>query len=127
MRPESELYLSKAHDLLRESEAASHAGAQNAQGRAAYLAAFHAAQAIIFELSGKAAKTHRGVHSEFQRLTRNEPRLEPGLRSFLSRAYELKSIADYEIGPEATVAPDKAAEALEMARRFVAHIEALLA
>ena len=31
----------------------------------AYLAVFHAAQAYIFEPTGKVAKTHRGVRSEF--------------------------------------------------------------
>ncbi len=44
-------------------------------GRNAYLAAFHAAQALIAERTGKDAKTHKGVHAQFARLTRNEPRL----------------------------------------------------
>jgi len=57
----------------------------DAAGRAAYLAAFHAAQAFIFESTGKAAKSHNGVRSEFARLTRAEARLD---RSFptISRA-----------------------------------------
>jgi hypothetical protein len=33
----------------------------------AYLAVFHAAEANIFEHTGKVAKTHRGVRSEFTR------------------------------------------------------------
>jgi uncharacterized protein (UPF0332 family) len=35
--------------------------------RDAYLAAFHAAQALIAERTGKSAKTHRGVHIAFAR------------------------------------------------------------
>jgi len=31
-------------------------------GRAAYLAGYQAAQALIFERTGKVTKTHRGAH-----------------------------------------------------------------
>jgi uncharacterized protein (UPF0332 family) len=34
-------------------------------GRMAYLAGFHAAQARIFERTGRTPKTHRGVRSQF--------------------------------------------------------------
>ena len=34
-------------------------------GRAAYLAAFHAAQALIYERENRSLKTHRGVQSEW--------------------------------------------------------------
>jgi uncharacterized protein (UPF0332 family) len=43
-----------------------------AAGRAAYLAAFHAAQAIIMLRTNKVAKTHAGVRSEFARIARDE-------------------------------------------------------
>ncbi len=39
-------------------------------GRAAYLAAFHAAQAFTFESLGKMFKTHKGVQTEILRLTK---------------------------------------------------------
>ncbi len=42
-------------------------------GRAAYLAAFHAAQAVIFERNGKVVKTHKGVNIESLRLTKEDP------------------------------------------------------
>ena len=41
----------------------------------AYLAVFHGAEAYIFEHTGKVAKTHRGVRSEFTRPDR--PRYYP--------------------------------------------------
>jgi hypothetical protein len=44
------------------------------------------------------------------------------LRAFLSQTYNLKSIADYETGPGSEVSPEKAAEAIEMAKRFVAKL-----
>ncbi len=40
-------------------------GLNDDAGRAAYLAAFHAAQATILELTGKVVKTHRGVQANF--------------------------------------------------------------
>src|SRR5262245_58401892 len=51
----------------------------------AYLAAFHAAQALIAERTGRTAKTHKGAHAQFARLTRGEPRLDVELRRFLAR------------------------------------------
>ena len=36
-------------------------GLADAAGRTAYLAGFHAAQALIFERTGRAVKTHRGA------------------------------------------------------------------
>ena len=49
-------------------------------GRAAYLAGFHAAQAFIFQNRGKVFKTHRGVQTEFLRLTKDDLRIQPDLR-----------------------------------------------
>jgi hypothetical protein len=45
----------------------------------------------------------------------------------LSRAYDLKSTADYEIGPDADISPEQATEALLQAKRFVAWFETALA
>lgn len=65
-------------------------------GRAAYLAGYHAAQALISERTGKIAKTHEGVKSQFNVLTKGDARVDAELRRFLSRAYNLKAVADYE-------------------------------
>jgi uncharacterized protein (UPF0332 family) len=86
--------------------------------RAAYLAAFHAAQAVIFERTDKVAKTHRGVQNEFFRLTKDDPGFTPDQRIFLSQAYNFKTVADYETGP-AQVSAQQAAAALEKSRGFV--------
>ena len=57
-----------------------------AAARTAYLAAFHAAQALIFDRTSRVLKTHNGVHTEFARLVRNDESFGPTLRVFLSRA-----------------------------------------
>jgi uncharacterized protein (UPF0332 family) len=49
----------------------------DAAGRSAYLAGFHAAQALISEKTGRAVKTHRGVRAELHRLTKDDPRSTP--------------------------------------------------
>jgi uncharacterized protein (UPF0332 family) len=70
-----------------------------AAGRTAYLAGFHAAQALISARTGRAVKTHGGVRTEFHRLVRGDPDLDDSLRDFLGATYNLKAIADYETGP----------------------------
>ncbi len=44
----------------------------NAAGRTAYLAGFHAAQALIFEIYSRVFKTHTGVRTEFARLVKDD-------------------------------------------------------
>jgi hypothetical protein len=66
------------------------------------------------------------VHTTIYRLTRDEPRFDDALRGFLSKAYNLKGIADYEIGPDAEVSPELARATTQDAQRFVAHIQMLL-
>jgi uncharacterized protein (UPF0332 family) len=96
-------------------------------GRAAYLAGLHAAQALIFERTGKVIRRHRGVQNELRRLTKDEPRFDLELHAFLGRTYNLKAIADYETGPGAEVTVDQAEQAIETARRLIAGIEEPLA
>lgn len=91
-------------------------------GRAAYLAGLHAAQALIVERTGLVVKSHKGVHRELARLTKDTPDLSRALTSFLGRTYNLKAIADYEYGPDSEVSHDSAAEAIVEARQFITHI-----
>ena len=98
MTPEAKEHFHKARQCLIRARTILVAGIGEDAGRNAYLAAFHAAQALIAERTGKEAKAHKGVHAQFARLTRNEPRLGRELRQFLARAYDMKSIADYGLG-----------------------------
>jgi uncharacterized protein (UPF0332 family) len=77
VKAETALYLEKAQTLLAEADAIFGIHLNEAAGRAAYLAGFHAAQAFIFERTGRTSKTHNRVHTEFLRLTKDDPRLAP--------------------------------------------------
>jgi len=72
--------------------------------------------------------THQGVQSEFHRLARNEPRIDPSFPPFLNRAYNLETVADYETErPDSEIPPERSAEAIETAARLVECIAGLLA
>jgi uncharacterized protein (UPF0332 family) len=125
--PEAGLFFQKANRLLADAETMLGVKLDEAAGRTAYLAAFHAAQAFIVDRTGKVLKTHRGVHTEFTRLTKDDPSVDAELRLFLSRSYDLKAVADYEVGREAGVSSADAAAAVETAKRFVRHLQRLIA
>jgi len=126
MRPEAQAYLDKARQSLVRARAILEIDLGDDAGRAAYLAALHAAQALIFERTGRVAKTHRGAHGQFLRLVAGESRVNAELRRFLSEGYKLKATADYEVGPEAVVPLEEATAAIETAARFVATVAGLL-
>jgi uncharacterized protein (UPF0332 family) len=124
--PEAGRYLGKARLCLIHAQKILEVEIGDDAGRAAYLAAFHAAQALIFERTGKVAKTHKVVHSQFLKLAANEPRIPVELQHFLRRAYNLKTVADYEIGPDAVVPVERAAEAIETAGRLIETVAELV-
>jgi uncharacterized protein (UPF0332 family) len=126
MTPEAVAYLAKARKCLSNARASLGFGLSNDAGRSAYLAAFHASQAFIFERTGKAAKTHQGVQSELHRLALNETRLDKAFPPFLTQAYNLKAVADYETGANSDIPPERSAAAIETAARFVVCIAGLL-
>jgi uncharacterized protein (UPF0332 family) len=98
IEPEARDYLDRARRLLKEARSVAAIKLSEAAGRAAYLAAFHASQAFIFDRIGKIAKTHTGVRSEFARLAKDDPRIDRAFPTFLARAYNLKTAADYAVG-----------------------------
>jgi uncharacterized protein (UPF0332 family) len=123
--PEAERFLDKARQCLADATLYQPIVPRIA-GREAYLAAYHAAEALIFERTGKIAKTHRGLRAQFARLARDEPSVDQALSEFLGRAYELKSLADYGTGTEANISTATATAAVVTAARFVDCIGALL-
>lgn len=126
MTAEAALFLEEARTLLDHADIMLGVKLNDDAGRTAYLAGFHAAQAFIFEHMGKALKTHKGVQTEFLRLTKDDPGFSLKLRGFLSQSYNLKAIADYETGPGSEVSAERATEAVETGKQFVAHIADLL-
>ncbi len=93
--------------------------------REAYLAAFQAAQALIYERTGRVSKTHRGVRAQFSLLTRDEPQISHDHVVFLAHGYEIKSWADYGSGRR--LFHSSPSEALEAAGRFIEAVQSLLA
>ncbi len=126
MTPEAARFLQNADDHLERGQTMLVAGLNYDAARAAYLAAFHAAQAVIFERSGKVVKTHKGVNIEFLGLTKDDPALRPDQRGFLSQAYDFKAVADYDTGPIAEVSSQQAINAMGVARSFVATVRRVL-
>jgi uncharacterized protein (UPF0332 family) len=126
--PEAADYLGKAREYLAKARSLLDVMHYNDEaGRAAYLAGFHAAQAFIFARTGKGVKSHSGLRSTFAQLAKDEPRLDRTLTRFLARAYKLKEIADYGVGPQATVTAAEVQEMTDIAARFVARMEEILA
>jgi uncharacterized protein (UPF0332 family) len=125
--PEAEEHLDKAREALIKARGfldVMHYIDEAA--RAAYLAGFHAAQALISERTGQIAKSHSGVRSTFARLVKDDPQIDRALVQFLGRAYRFKEIADYGTGPQAVVTVSAAQEAIASARQFVDCITSLL-
>jgi uncharacterized protein (UPF0332 family) len=124
--PEAARFLDKARQCLADA-VLYQPRVPRIAGREAYLAAFHAAEALLYERTGKIARTHRGLRAQFARITRDEPRIDQALSEFLGRAYELKSLADYGTGSEAIISITAAKAAIETATRFVDCIAGLIA
>jgi uncharacterized protein (UPF0332 family) len=102
--PEAEEHLDKAREaLIRARGLLDVMHYSDEAARAAYLAGFHAAQALISERTGRIAKSHSGVRSTFARLVKDDPQVDRALARFLGRAYRFKEIADYGTGPQAVV------------------------
>lgn len=127
MKPQTAAFLEKSRGLLERARKILGVDLNDTAGRTAYLAGFHAAQAFIFERDDRVLKTHKGVQGEFGRLVRDDPVFDIALRTFLGRTYQLKTIADYETGPEAEVTHAQAAEAIATAQRFVDAVEKRIA
>lgn len=82
MTPEAARFLAKVRECLHDARVFLPLVPRVA-GREAYLAAFHAAQALIHDRTGQVAKTHRGVRVGFLMLTRDSGTIDLELREFL--------------------------------------------
>ena len=76
MKEATAAYFDKARQSLDKARRVLAIGIHDEAGRHAYYAAFHAAQALIFERNGKISASHQGVKTEFARLAESDPRIE---------------------------------------------------
>ena len=127
MKEAAAAYMAKDRQALDKARRVFAIGLYDEAGRHAYYAAFHAAQALLFERTGKVYATHQGVKAEFARAAKSDPRIERKQTAFLARAYSLKAAADYETGAAANVTAAQASEAIGLSEEFVAVIEAVAA
>ena len=123
MTREIEESLEKAHIELEDAEKIALIGLGRPAARSAYYAAFNAAEAIILARTGKIAKTHSGVRSEFARLMKDSGAELRSLASFLNDAYRFKEIGDYGHGTEAVITIEEARKLMIGATEFVRLVE----
>ena len=126
MTPEARNYLNQAQEEFDNARKIEAIGLPKVTARAAYYVTFHSAQAFIFETNGRSAKTHSGVRSEFSRLAKDRPDIDPVFPKFMAKAYEIKEIADYSIDPGKNITMAEASGAIAMAARFLECITAVL-
>ena len=92
----------------------------------AYLAVYHAAHSFVFESTGKAVKSHKGMRSKFAEITKGDVRFDRALTSLLARAYKFKEVADYGIGARSSVTVKESQDLIDLAQRFVDRVAQLL-
>jgi uncharacterized protein (UPF0332 family) len=83
--PEAQRSLDKADQCLTTARTELAINLSGEAGRNAYLAAFHAVRAFIFERTGKVIRRHESVQREFTRLAKDEPGIDKSLPPFLSQ------------------------------------------
>jgi uncharacterized protein (UPF0332 family) len=125
VKPEVAAHMAKAREILKSAEIIGTSGIWPVAGREAYLATFHAAQAVIFDRRGRTPKTHSGVHSLFGEIAKDEPHLGREMSRFLGQAYKVKAVADY--ATQESVSEDEAREILVGAHDFLDRCEKALA
>jgi uncharacterized protein (UPF0332 family) len=119
-------YLARARENLSEARQIAQIGLATVAARSAYYAAFHAAEAYIFDKTGRIAKTHSGVRAEFSRLAKDDTRIARTMTAFLPKAYQYKEISDYSVNPKAVVTMPNAETAISSAADFIDCIESIL-
>ena len=126
MKPESADYLAKPRECLDAGERIAALPLPEVAAKEAYLAAYHAAHAFIFEKTGKVIKTQGGMRTMFALLSRDDPRIDPGMLATLGRAYKFNEIADYATGARNSVTPEESRDIIDLARDFINRITVLL-
>lgn len=131
MKSETRAHLDRANQFLARAGACltllvQEPLATEDASRNAYYAAFHAAQALILERTGRKSRKHGSVHRDFADATKSDASVDDHLRKFLPKAYEYKRIGDYDTGLVSRITAVDAQEAVAEAKRFVATVAALL-
>ena len=114
MTPEAVAHLAAADRALVRATGNHSINFPDQAARLAYYAQFHAAQAMIFERTGRSAKTHTGVNRQLHKLAKGEPTLRADFAGQLTNAYKHKELADYDTERFDTLTLKDAADAIEV-------------
>jgi uncharacterized protein (UPF0332 family) len=90
VKPGTADYLAKGVECLDAAKKINAFPLPQVAAKEAYLAAFHAAHAWIFESTGKVVKSHVGMRTMFALVSKDDPRIDRTLASLLRRAYKYK-------------------------------------
>jgi uncharacterized protein (UPF0332 family) len=126
MKPETLAFLAAADRSLDNARRVLAIDIADQAARLAYYAQFHAAQALIFEQTGKVAKTHKGVDRQFHKLIRVHQNAPADLAAKLSASYYFKDIADYDASGTTSITAHQAIDVIAIAEAFVAEIRRAL-
>ncbi len=126
MKPQTAGFLEAAQEALAQAKQIDAIPIPAQAARLAYYSQFHAAQALIFERTGKAAKTHKGVQIQFHKLAQNDTAIGTKLAVALSANYFYKETADYRTGGGDKITPQHSARAILDASHFLAAVTAAL-
>jgi uncharacterized protein (UPF0332 family) len=126
VKPESADYPAKARECLDAAKTIIAIPLPPVAAKEAYLAAYHAAHAFVFESTGRAVKSHSGMRTMFAQVAKADPRVDRKLASLLGRAYKYKETADYGVGSQSVVTVKEAQDVIAIAQRFVDTIAQLL-
>jgi uncharacterized protein (UPF0332 family) len=80
-------YLAKARECLDAAIKINTFPLPQVAAKEAYLAAYHAARAFIFERTGKVVKSDGGMRAMFALVAKDDPRIDRSLGAVLGRAY----------------------------------------
>jgi uncharacterized protein (UPF0332 family) len=79
MKPQTAGFIRAAEEALADARTILAAGVPRQAARMAYYSQFHAAHAFIFERTGRIAKTHKGVSTQFHKLAKAESAVDAQL------------------------------------------------
>lgn len=123
MSPRSEEFAASARDRLALARVALDGGHPEGAVSAAYYAMLYAARAALSE-EGVHAKTHRGTWTAFREAFVPTGRFDAKLEKAVRGTQRQREAADYDA---LQLGDDRATEIVELAERFVAAVEAMLA
>ncbi len=127
MSPEAAHYLRAARTSLADARLVlDRALTPAVAAREAYIALLSAARAVIWQRTGRIAKTHSGTRGEISRLAHEDSRIDTGFARALARGFDLKLIADYDAGERSAITRAVAEAGIAEAARLIAHAEWLL-